>query len=772
MSNTTTSHFLQLNHHLKEIYQPLILKIHQPKDLQIFNDLISQQQVVFFYDEIWSQLQELIKSKNPSIRLTEDVYKKLIDEELGEFSLEQYGVWVYYPWSKKMVHLLDRDAFVEVRTNRNQYKITREERDLLSTKKIGIVGLSVGQSIALTLAMERGCGELRLADFDTLELSNLNRIRSGVSNLGLSKVIVAAREILEIDPFLNVTCFKEGLTEDNLDDFFLKDGKLDLLVDECDGLDMKIIARHKAKALQIPVLMDTSDRGMLDVERFDLEPNRELLHGTLKGINPHTIKELSNEDKIPLILQMLGAENISLRGKASMVEVQQTINTWPQLASSVTLGGAVAADVSRRILLNQFHASGRYYIDLEELIANPKIDKQENASERKNPHNPLFKQDLINLAQQVSFTKTNNAVTIDEHTLKELIHAAAAAPSTGNDQPWKWLYQEGLLYLFHEENRSYSFGDFQKTASFISLGAAFENLYLKALTFNLNTKINFLPIASQEQLVAVIYFEKSEINTNTLAQDLSTYIHQRCTNRNHALQKNRLEEKQLAYLQEITNSIYPINFQYFTEEKDLKLFGKMIGICDRIRLLNPEGHYDFVHREMRWTTADAEQSKDGIDVKTLGLSNSQLAALSMIKDAAVVKTIKELKGGKAFDTLALKTIESASAICLISVPKYSLESFFKGGQAMERFWLAATKIGLAVHPLISPLYLFTRINHGNGKGLDVSSINELTALRKEFEALTGLDKNNAEVFLAKISFAEQIELKSHRLPLEKILFVS
>jgi molybdopterin/thiamine biosynthesis adenylyltransferase/nitroreductase len=770
MPDPNTSHF-SINKQLKETYKPLILRIYKKEDLQIYHQLFEQQEVQFVHDEIWSQLQELVKSKNPSIRLTEELLQKLIDEELGTLSLAHYGVWVYYPWSKRLVHLLDKEAFIEVRTNRNQYKITRAERDTLGTKKIGIIGLSVGQSIALTLAMERGCGELRLADFDTLELSNLNRIRSGVSNLGLSKVVIAAREISEIDPFLNVVCFKEGLTEVNLDDFFLKDGKLDLLVDECDGLDMKIIARDKAKALQIPVLMDTSDRGMLDVERFDLEPNRELLHGTVKGINPKNIKELSNEDKIPLILQMLGAENISLRGKASMVEVQQTINTWPQLASSVTLGGAVTADVSRRILLNQFHASGRYYIDLEELIANPKDASTELSTERTNPHEPLSKEDLLSLVKQVNISKSKDFILPDIGIIKELISAASAAPSTGNDQPWKWLFQDGFLYLFHEENRSYSFGDFQKTASFISLGAAYENLYLQALNHKLETKINFFPLPGNEKLVAAIHFENLTSLSNALLKELSAYIFKRCTNRNPSV-KQLLPTEKLDHLKNITQTIPNVKLQYFTQEDEIKKLGKMIGICDRIRLLNKEGHYDFVYREMRWTTNHAERSKDGIDIKTLGLSNSQLAALSMIKDAGVVQTLKSLKGGKAFDTLALKTVESASALCLISVPKYQLESFFIGGQAMERFWLAATQLGLAVHPLISPLYLFTRINHGEGEGLDQENIKELQLLRKEFEALTGLNQHHAEVFLAKISMAKEPEIKSHRLPLEKVLFIS
>ena len=347
------------------VYSPLILRLTNPDDKSTYDKILSHKAALFVSDEIQGQLRELVKSQRPWVRIKPDEYDGLIAAHLNGVDINTYGVWVYYPWSRRLVHLLDEEEFIEVRTNRNQYKITRQERDLLATKKIGIIGLSVGQSIALTLSMERGFGELRLADFDILELSNLNRIRAGVHNLGVPKVVIAAREIAEIDPFLKVTCFFDGLTDANMEEFFTGGGKLDVLVDECDGLDVKILARYKARELRIPVVMDTSDRGMLDIERFDLEPERPLLHGTVTGINPQNIKELSNEDKVPVILQMLGVDNISSRAKASMVEVEQSINTWPQLASSVALGGAAGADACRRILLDQFRASGRYYIDFD-----------------------------------------------------------------------------------------------------------------------------------------------------------------------------------------------------------------------------------------------------------------------------------------------------------------------------------------------------------------------------------------------------------------------
>ena len=64
-----------------------------------------------------------------------------------------------------------------------------------------------------------------------------------------------------------------------MDEFF--DG-LDLVIEECDSLDMKVRVREEARARGIPVLMETSDRGLFDVERFDVEPERPLFHGTAR----------------------------------------------------------------------------------------------------------------------------------------------------------------------------------------------------------------------------------------------------------------------------------------------------------------------------------------------------------------------------------------------------------------------------------------------------------------------------------------------------------
>jgi molybdopterin/thiamine biosynthesis adenylyltransferase len=754
---------------LNQVHQPVILRLTNAADKTTYDALLADGSVQFMHDEICGQLRELIKSLNPSVRIKPEDYDALIKTHLKGRDLADYGVWVYYPWSRRMVHLLDEDEFAEVRTNRNQYKITRKERDILGTKKIGIIGLSVGQSIALTLAMERGFGELRLADFDILELSNLNRIRAGVHNMGAPKVVIAAREIAEIDPFLKVTCFFDGLTEANMDAFFTAGGKLDVVVDECDGLDIKIISRYKARELGIPVVMDTSDRGMLDVERFDLEPDRPILHGTVTNINPGNIRELSNEDKVPVILQMLGVDNISTRAKASMVEVEQSINTWPQLASSVALGGAAGADVCRRILLDQFRGSGRYYIDFEQIVADKTAGPAPGP--HKNPFKPLITGEMRLLAEISGASITKKDIAPGIETIRQLVNAACAAPSTGNDQPWKWLYKNGVLYLFHDQYRSWSFGDYNKQASFISFGAAYENLNIHALKSGLAPYFEIEPGKSGGALVASIRFRPIEGDQAAAALiSLDDALFKRVTNRNQA-PKAKIAQSAFDQLTDFAESIPGAALQIFQDEESTSALAEIIGACDRMRLLNKQGHHDFVHHEMRWTSEDAERTRDGIDIKTLGLSNSQLAALGVIRSEEVISTLNDLDGGRALDMLAKRTVSTASALCLITLPKYNLESFFAGGRAMERFWLAATNLGLAVHPLISPLYLFPRLVYGNGEGLDKKFIPELKRLREKFKTVTGVGDDVAEVFLAKIAIAEIPVLKSFRLPLEQTLVI-
>jgi molybdopterin/thiamine biosynthesis adenylyltransferase len=349
------------------LYTPRIFSAEYAIDVQALQSVLQNPHITKF-DTLEQQLRELMQCRHPTQRLPAAELDALAAEHRGGVPLSEYGVWVYYPWSQRVVHLLPAAEFAEVRTNRNRNKITAAEQQRLSTKRVGIIGLSVGQSVALAMALERSAGELRLADFDTLDLSNLNRLRTGVQHIGLPKTVIAAREIAEIDPFLRVTCFEEGITPDNIEAFLLEGGKLDVLVEESDGLLIKFLARYRAREHGIPVVMETNDRCMVDVERFDVEPQRAILHGLVEEYSMETLQQLTPMERLQLVIQIVGENTISPILLNSVHEIGKTLVGIPQLASQVVAGGGITADVVRRILLDQYSESGRYWVDVEAVV--------------------------------------------------------------------------------------------------------------------------------------------------------------------------------------------------------------------------------------------------------------------------------------------------------------------------------------------------------------------------------------------------------------------
>lgn len=753
----------------EDSYLPVKYRLISSEDKKKLEKLIADTPGIVVLDHFALQRKELIKTRMPGRPLTDQQLQELYDESLNSEPAREQGTWVYYPWLNKLVHVLDEDEFVELRTNRNFYKITPQEQKELSAKTLGIIGLSVGHAVAVCIATERICGHLKLADFDAIELSNLNRISTSVVNIGVNKCVSTARTLLEIDPYLQVECYTSGITEENLDGFLMSGSKLDVLIDECDSIDIKIALRVAAKQYGIPVVMETSDRGMLDVERFDRETERPVLHGLLDGIPLNGLKHLTNEQKIPLVLKIADVSKGSVRGKASMLEVGRSISTWPQLASSVTLGGAVVTDVCRRILLDQYHESGRYYVDIEAIAAN-KNDAGVTASV--NPFRPFELNAALGLI--ADYTPGSESEDLDAGYLKQIITFANTAPSTGNDQPWKWVYHHKTLFLFHDRYRSFSFGDFDHIASNITFGGAIENLRLKAWQLGYAIQFKLFPVAAAEDLVCAINFRKhngGQKDADIFRPALVNVIPQRITNRN-ASTADAVPSGHLRQLQEAAESVEGAQLHFITGKNDILTIGKIIGECDRLRLLNSKGHEDFVKREMRWTPQQAEQTKDGIDIRTLGLTGPLIAALSIIKDAGVASHLKKINGAKALIDAAVATVNTASLLAVLTLPKYSPHDFVYGGISMERFWLQATELGYAVHPLISPFYLFPRITKGGGAGLDAGEVEKLFSLRNEFKRILPLDDDGAEVFICKLAIAPEPTIKTLRLPIEETLYIA
>jgi molybdopterin/thiamine biosynthesis adenylyltransferase/nitroreductase len=651
--------------------------------------------------------------------------------------LDEGQRWVYFPWRRTVVRLLPPKGFTALRLDRNRNKLTRDEQSRLRTLRIGIVGLSAGHSIAHVLAMEGLAGELRLADFDSIELSNLNRLPATVLDLGINKAVVAARRIAEIDPYLRIVSVTEGITPDNLGSFL--DG-LDLVIEECDSLDVKLLVREAARDRRIPVIMETSDRGVLDVERYDLEPDRPIFHGLLPGVDSTELAGLSIEQKAPIVLRMMGAADVTSRGAASLFEIGRTITAWPQLGGEVTLGAASAAAVVRRFGLKGQLPSGRVHVDLEEVIS----QLAPVAAPADNPSEPIV---------------AEAPLPEDADSIDRIVDAARRAPSGGNVQPWRFEADDTEIRFYLVPERTTAM-DVRFRASYVGIGAAIFNARAAAASFGMLGSVKLFPEGYPSRHVATIRLgEGSDPDISALAGQ----IQRRAANR-HMGQPAAIDA---ATLHLLTRGVEREGAQLrlLTERPKIDRLGELLAESDRIRFLTPTLHRE-MFSELRFPGRDAVDQ--GIDIRTLELGPSELASLELLSRPDVMAHLADWRAGQALGLRSRAGVGTSSAMAAIVVPRADPIAYVRGGAAVERFWLTSEVQGLGVHP-VSPIFLYA-VDEEERLGLvGDRNIDALADMAHRFNDLFELSDGERVALLLRVLHAAPPTVLSARLPLAHLL---
>jgi hypothetical protein len=611
--------------------------------------------------------------------------------------------------------------------DRNRNVITAEEQNRLAALRIGVAGLSAGHVIAHTLAAQGMCGELRLADFDRIELSNLNRVPATVLDLGMNKAEAAARRIAELDPYLPVRVLDVGLTADTVDEFLTG---LDVVVDECDSLDMKVILRERARARRIPVLMATSDRGLLDVERYDLEPQRPILHGLLGELDVAELSGMSSREKVPYMLRFLEAEQLSPRGAASLVEIDRTLSTWPQVSGDVVLGATAIAEAVRRLGLGEDLRSGRIRLDVGSAL------------------NRLGESEVVRDRPPLSAGYSDPALP---GVTGVVAAAAIRAPSGGNAQPWRIEAGPDVITIRLAPEHTSTL-DVGFRASAVALGAALFNVKVAAASQRVLGPMTVLEDVDGALLQATVHLrDGGDPDLAGLYEPMLA----RGTNR-HLGKPDPIGPDTIERLHAVAER-EGAQLHLVTERDDIARVATIFAAADRIRYLTPRLHADMIS-ELRWP--GDRRPDTGIDVRGLELDPGDLAVLDILKRPDVMAALAQWNAGTALGDDARRRVSASSAVAVISVSGGSLTDYARGGSAVEAVWIAAQQRGLAVQP-ISPVFLYAR-DAEDLTELSTSFADELGDLQQESRRLVCVPAGNFAVLVLRFAVGGATSVRSRR----------
>jgi molybdopterin/thiamine biosynthesis adenylyltransferase len=127
----------------------------------------------------------------------------------------------------------------------------QESQEKLKRSSVFVAGLGgLGSTIALFLAAA-GVGRLKIADLDTIELSNLNRqILHWDRDLGRSKVESAAAKLREFNGDIAVQAVGQKISEENALELI---GDCDVIVDALDNLAARYVLNQTSLKKKIPL---------------------------------------------------------------------------------------------------------------------------------------------------------------------------------------------------------------------------------------------------------------------------------------------------------------------------------------------------------------------------------------------------------------------------------------------------------------------------------------------------------------------------------------
>lgn len=139
----------------------------------------------------------------------------------------------------------------------------------LASSRVAIFGVGGVGGYALEALVRSGVGEIDIIDNDTVSITNINRqIIATVDTVGQSKVQVAKKRALSINPDVKINCYDTFYLPETKDEFDFS--KYDYVIDAIDTVSGKISLVLQANESKTPIISSMGAGNKLDPTAFEV----------------------------------------------------------------------------------------------------------------------------------------------------------------------------------------------------------------------------------------------------------------------------------------------------------------------------------------------------------------------------------------------------------------------------------------------------------------------------------------------------------------------
>lgn len=219
---------------------------------------------------------------------------------------------------------------IHKRYERNIPSITEAEQELLSSRKVLVLGCGGLGGYLIEALARLGVGTITAVDGDVFEETNLNRqLYSSSEVLGQSKAKTAACRVHSIAPDVNITAVEAFFDETNADEL-IKDH--DLVIDALDNISSRFLMEDVCERYQIPFVHGAILGWLLQVT-VGL-PGSRILHKIYKSAAADTNTDAGHKSSLSFTpaacaaleiaeaLKLLTGQESSLAGKLLLFNLQ------------------------------------------------------------------------------------------------------------------------------------------------------------------------------------------------------------------------------------------------------------------------------------------------------------------------------------------------------------------------------------------------------------------------------------------------------------------